>query len=265
LKGQRFYKYHGTGNDFIIFDNRSKKIVFTEPQIASLCHRQFGIGADGLMMILPSDVADFEMKYYNSDGFEGTMCGNGSRCLTALAGDLGIINDKATFLATDGLHQSEILAKTNHETYVRVKLNDINQFEKQNNYFIIDSGSPHYIEFVEDIHRIDVFARGKAIRWDARFEPGGINVNFAEFKSDRILVKTFERGVENITLSCGTGVTATTIAANLVRNTYLNRVMVETDGGTLFVEFKKEKDTFTDIWLEGPTVKVFEGEIETDL
>ncbi|OQX80868.1 MAG: diaminopimelate epimerase [Bacteroidetes bacterium 4484_249] len=254
-----FYKYHGTGNDFILIDNRKGDIELKKDQIAWLCNRRLGIGGDGLMFLLSSADFDFEMKYFNADGAEGTMCGNGGRCITAFANFLGIIKNKAHFMAIDGLHESEILSKNEQSVNVSLKMTDVDYIEKKNDYIFMNTGSPHYIKFVEDIEKVDVFNEGKRIRWDKRFQPGGTNVNFVEIKESKLIVRTFERGVEDVTLSCGTGVTASALAASMFQADDKNVFDIETYGGKLKVSFTKDKEKFTNIRLEGPAVKVFEG------
>ncbi len=257
-----FTKYHGTGNDFILIDNRNGNIVLQEKKIAFLCHRQFGIGADGLMFLFSSEKYDFEMKYFNSDGGEGSMCGNGGRCITAFAKAIGLIDQNARFMAIDGVHESKILSESARETFVSLKMKDVENVEIREGNYIINTGSPHCIKFVENVELTEVFTEGKKIRWDEQFQPDGINVNFVEIKNDHIIVRSFERGVENITLSCGTGVTAASIATAVFTNTSPGKIKVKTDGGDLLVRFNKNKGRFTDIFLEGPAVKVFDGIID---
>ena len=257
-----FYKYHGTGNDFILIDNRSGKITLTKDQIAYLCHRQFGIGADGLITISDLPGFDFHMKYYNSDGGEGTMCGNGGRCITAFAGTRGVINKKVRFSAIDGEHYSEVLAVSGNEFYVSLKMADVEQYQKAEDGYIINTGSPHFVKIVDDIEKVDVYREGKSLRWEKRFQPEGINVNFVEIKDDHLIVRSFERGVENITLSCGTGVTASALAASTLSENDIHYFDIKTYGGNLKVRFAKSGKRFNDIWLEGPAIKVFDGQIE---
>jgi diaminopimelate epimerase len=257
-----FKKYHGTGNDFILIDNRSGDINLNKGQIAFICHRQFGIGADGLILLSNKPGFDFQMTYYNSDGGEGTMCGNGGRCITAFAAALGVIDREAGFSAIDGEHFSEIKAKNGHEFYVSLKMSDVTQVEKVEEGFFINTGSPHLVKFVSDIEKVDAYKEGKQLRWDKRFQPAGTNVNFVEIKGDLLIVRSFERGVENITLSCGTGVTASALAASVLKNDDRKHFNINTLGGDLKVRFDKLNNTFKNIWLEGPAVMVFEGQIE---
>jgi diaminopimelate epimerase len=254
-----FYKYQGTGNDFIIMDNRDKRYdSLTRQQVAFLCDRRFGIGADGLMLLNTHPDYDFEMKYYNSDGRESTMCGNGGRCLTQFAFDIGIDKTSFSFLAVDGPHEANI-----NEKVVALKMNDVNQVRHDHGDYILNTGSPHYVQFTNDVMHLDVYKKGKEIRHNKEFEKEGINVNFVEQTelTDRIIVRTYERGVEDETFSCGTGVTAAALVS-AHNDSGFNRVEVKTKGGLLSVEYEKKGDTFKNIWLSGPAVKVFSGTIE---
>ncbi|SHF12336.1 diaminopimelate epimerase [Flavisolibacter ginsengisoli] len=256
-----FYKYQGTGNDFIIMDNRDKRYdSLTRQQVAFLCDRRFGIGADGLMLLNTHPGYDFEMKYYNSDGRESTMCGNGGRCLTQFAYDIGIDKTSFSFLAVDGPHEANI-----NEKVVALKMNDVNQVRHDHGDYILNTGSPHYVQFTNDVMHLDVYKKGKEIRHNKEFEKEGINVNFVEQTelTDRIIVRTYERGVEDETFSCGTGVTAAALVS-AHNDSGFNRVEVKTKGGLLSVEYEKKGDTFKNIWLSGPAVKVFSGTIEID-
>ncbi len=259
-----FHKYHGTGNDFILIDNRSDIFKPDEKVISALCHRRFGIGADGLMTLNNHPEYDFEMKYYNADGREGTMCGNGGRCIGAFAGFLNIIDKETKFKAIDGVHKAIIKPETENISLVTLQMQDVSLPEQKKDWFFLDTGSPHYVEFVDSIEEKGVFEEGKKIRWDKRFQPGGTNVNFVELNGTKLKVATFERGVEDVTLSCGTGVTASALAASLVTEKGKGYFDVETAGGNLKVLFKRVKDIFTDIWLEGPAERVFSGTIEID-
>lgn len=254
-----FQKYQGTGNDFIIIDNRSGTYDnITESQVRHLCDRHFGIGADGLMLFNLKPGYDFEMKYYNADGRESSMCGNGGRCIIRFAIDLGIHQFTYRFWAPDGEHEAEI---DNHNK-IRLKMHDVKQIEDHDNYIIINTGSPHFVKFANDVMNIDVVETGRDIRNSKSFQKEGINVNFVESTGeDSILVRTYERGVEDETLSCGTGVTAAAlVSAHNSRG--FNRVEVTTPGGNLSVEFTKLSDSeFENIWLCGPAEFVFRGEV----
>jgi diaminopimelate epimerase len=257
----KFYKYQGTGNDFILADNRKNEYSSLTPdQIRNICDRRFGIGADGLMLLNEKPGYDFEMKYYNADGKEGSMCGNGGRCMIKFAYQLGIRPEKYKFLAVDGAHEAEI----DVDGTVSLKMNDVRTIRKFHSDFIVDTGSPHYIKMVTHVLDMDVFKKGYEIRHSREFEEDGINVNFVEQteEADKIIVRTFERGVEDETLSCGTGVTAAALVCYHNENGF-NEVEVKTLGGLLIVEFDRvDEDRFENIWLCGPAEKIFEGTIE---
>ena len=253
------YKYQGTGNDFIIVDNREQHTQLTTEQIKGLCDRRFGIGADGFMLLELAPQVDFKMVYYNSDGNESSMCGNGGRCIVAFAKKLGVISNSAKFLAIDGLHDAEI-----QEDQVSLKMNDVKNIEIGADYYFLNTGSPHYIKFVTNINTLNVFEEGKKIRYNTRFFEEGTNVNFIEMQQDELMVRTYERGVEDETLSCGTGVTAAALVACLANtSTTKNSCSIKTLGGHLNVKFDKVLDsTFYNIWLEGPAMFVFKTDIE---
>jgi diaminopimelate epimerase len=258
-----FYKYQGTGNDFIILDNRTGIYPTFKPElIASLCDRRFGIGADGLMLLNNKEGYDFEMKYYNADGGEGSMCGNGGRCMVKFAYHLGIHRNAYHFLAADGEHEAEIDA----EGIVSLKMKDVRKILEINGNFILDTGSPHYVKFVADVMDYDVVHEGTIVRHSPGFEKEGINVNFVEQKkTDEIIVRTYERGVEDETYSCGTGVTASALVCYHNEVGY-NEVTVLTRGGRLAVRFDRSDDNvFTNIWLCGPAEKAFEGKKDVEL
>ncbi|MEO5947642.1 MAG: diaminopimelate epimerase [Chitinophagaceae bacterium] len=256
-----FYKYQGTGNDFILADNREKKYSsFTTDQIHKLCDRRFGIGADGLMLLNEKDEFDFEMKYYNADGKEGSMCGNGGRCIIKFACHLGIHKEIYRFLASDGAHE----AKIDTNGIISLKMKDVKNIKKFHNDFILDTGSPHYIKLSSNVMEMDVFKKGYEIRHSKEFEEEGINVNFVEQleEVDKIIVRTFERGVEDETFSCGTGVTAAALVCYHNENGF-NDVQVKTLGGKLSVEFDRLDDSrYENIWLCGPAEKVYEGTVQ---
>ena len=255
----KFYKYQGTGNDFIIADNRKNEYSLTTEQIHHLCDRRFGIGADGLMLLQDRNGFDFEMKYYNADGREGSMCGNGGRCMTKFAYQLGIHREVYRFLASDGAHEAEI----DMDGIVSLKMKDVKTIRRFHNDFILDTGSPHYIKMVTNVADIDVFKKGSEIRHSREFEEEGINVNFVEQlrEADKISVRTYERGVEDETFSCGTGVTAAALVCYHNENGF-NDVEVNTLGGLLTVEFDRIDDNkYENIWLCGPAEKVYEGTV----
>lgn len=255
-----FYKYQGTGNDFILADNRQNEYVLTQQQIHKLCDRRFGIGADGLMLLQNKEGFDFEMKYCNADGKEGSMCGNGGRCMVKFAYHLGIHREVYRFLASDGVHEAEI----DIDGIVSLKMKDVSVIKKFRGDYLLNTGSPHYIKLVTDVMHLDVYKKGYEIRHSKDFEEEGINVNFVEqsVEPDKIIVRTFERGVEDETYSCGTGVTAAALVCYHNENGF-NDVEVQTLGGHLSVEFDRvDEDRFENIWLCGPAEKVFQGHVE---
>ena len=255
-----FHKYQGTGNDFIILDNRDLQYSkITADQVKQLCSRRFGIGADGLMMLQTAKGYDFEMVYYNSDGRPSSMCGNGGRCLVKFAQRMGIEKTLYKFLAVDGEHEAEI----DHDNTVSLKMKDVNGIREYHGDFILDTGSPHYVKMVTNVKDLDVFHKGKEIRNNNNFAKEGINVNFvSQLSEDEIFVRTYERGVEDETLSCGTGVTAAAVISYHNDNGF-NDVTVHTKGGKLTVEYdRRDDDHYENIWLTGPAEKVYEGVIE---
>jgi diaminopimelate epimerase len=228
-------------------------------QIKKLCDRHFGIGADGLMLLNKKQGYDFEMKYYNADGNESTMCGNGGRCLVKFAHESGIHKTTYQFYAIDGEHEAEI----EDGDKVSLKMKDVSRVDYYSGYAVLNTGSPHFVKFAANVEDIDVVETGKGIRYSEQFSKEGINVNFVEtMGEDQIFVRTYERGVEDETLSCGTGVTAAALLAAHNENGF-NTVDVKTPGGSLSVEYNKIDDEhFNDIWLCGPAVLVFKGEVE---
>lgn len=257
-----FYKYQGTGNDFILIDNRDNKLgdIGVE-KIRFMCNRRTGIGADGLMLLNSREGYDFEMKYYNADGNEGSMCGNGGRCLVKFAYNQGMRKTTFHFLAVDGPHEAEV----DEDGIVSLKMKDVDHIETRKADLIIDTGSPHYIRQVKELKDLDVFTEGRDIRNNTEFAEKGINVNFVEaVNDDEIFVRTYERGVEDETLSCGTGVTAAALAFHHNENGF-NEVIVHTRGGRLSVEYDRGiNDSYKNIWLCGPAKEVFQGRISLD-
>jgi len=256
----KFYKYQGTGNDFIILDNRNNEYSFiTNDQVRRLCARRLGIGADGLMLFNEKKGYDFEMRYYNADGGESTMCGNGSRCIVKFAYHLGMHRNEYKFLAVDGEHEAEI----DPDGTVSVKMIDVDKIYKLRGDFVLNTGSPHYVKLSNDVMDMDVYKKGRDIRYSKDYEAEGINVNFVEQSDDdKIIVRTYERGVEDETYSCGTGVTAAALVSYHNENGF-NEVEVKTLGGTLTVEFDRlDDDRYVNIWLCGPAEKVFEGTVD---
>jgi diaminopimelate epimerase len=256
----KFDKYQGNGNDFIIIDDRMNRFNDDASIVNRLCDRHFGIGADGLMLVRESETADFEMLYYNSDGALSTMCGNGGRCIAAFCYEHGIAGKKMRFSAVDGFHHAVIENKLKEGYYdVSLEMIDVEKVERRKNHFFLDTGSPHHVEFVQDLKDLNVYENGKKIRYSSAYEPDGTNVNFVEVFDDHIFVRTYERGVENETLSCGTGVTASAIATFL--KTGKKDFSIETPGGQFSVDFQFDNNLFHNVWLRGPAVKVFTGEI----
>lgn len=254
-----FYKYQGTGNDFIIVDNRLQNIDKNDTKrIAQLCDRRFGIGADGFILLENDKICDFKMVYYNADGNESSMCGNGGRCITAFAKYIGVIENETSFNAVDGLH----IAKINGDI-VHLQMKDVKTIQAYDDHLFLDTGSPHHVEIVSDIQNLDVIEKGSAIRYGQPYGKAGSNVNFVEYISDnRFAVRTYERGVEDETLSCGTGVTAVALAMHQSSKVFENEVNLKTQGGELTVSFEQSENGYKNIWLIGPAEQVFKGEIQ---
>ena len=255
-----FRKGHGTGNDFIIADNRDHSFPVHKILIADLCHRRFGIGADGLMLLENSPHSGFGMRYFNADGGEGSMCGNGGRCIAAFASHMGVALNEMTFSAVDGIHHARILATDDKTMMVSLRMQDVDNVSRQENFFLADTGSPHYVEFVESVEIPGLMERGKQIRYSPAFAPGGVNVNFACFTSQGIKMRTYERGVENETLSCGTGSVAVALAASILRGGGSWKILAP--GGELQVDFIPDKTVFREVNLQGPATRVFSGTIQ---
>jgi diaminopimelate epimerase len=256
----KFYKYQGTGNDFVILDNRSAEVSLTSEQVALLCDRRFGVGADGLMLLESEPGIDFRMVYYNSDGRLSSFCGNGARCITAFAKHLGVIVERAFFSASDGMHEARI----DENGRVKLKMQDVKQMEVTADHCWVNTGSPHYVTVVENLDSFDVVGEGRRIRNSDRFREEGTNVNFVQKRESDIYVRTYERGVEDETFSCGTGVAAAALVASVKGiSTARNSCTVHTRGGNLEVSFEKVLDSkFYNIWLTGPAERVFEGLID---
>lgn len=256
----KFYKYQGAGNDFIIIDNRPLLAKLGETEIAALCHRRLGIGADGLILLQNHASLHFEMIYYNSNGLPSTMCGNGGRCIAAFAADIGIDakNNPLTFMAIDGYHEAVLEQSIKNGYQVNLKMQDVKEVVLRDTYCILNTGSPHFVVKIDDIDLIDIIKQAHAIRYAEQFKEKGINVNFIQQINTDLKVRTYERGVEDETWSCGTGVVASAITSYLFTGIIPSNIY--TKGGVLNVSFKTEnKEVFTDIHLTGPAIKVFEG------
>lgn len=258
-----FDKYQGTGNDFIIIDNRQNQLPadkISQSLIKNLCDRRMGIGADGLMLLQDAEDLDFRMRYFNADGGEGPMCGNGGRCIVSFARRHEIIDCQTSFIAADGPHQAQA---TDSGSSVKLKLQDIAGFQLYDDGYFIDTGAPHFVMFVDNIESLDVENKGRELRHDSRFEKGA-NINFVQMLSaETMRVRTYERGVEAETYSCGTGVTASAVVAHLKENRNKTAFAIATLGGPLTVSFTpKSNDTFEEVFLQGPATFVYKGEIE---
>jgi len=255
-----FYKYQGTGNDFVMIDNRTNFFPKEDIQlIERLCDRRFGIGADGLILLENDSDTDFRMVYYNSDGNESSMCGNGGRCLVAFANQLGVISNQAIFMATDGLHHASV----GDDAIVSLQMIDVDEIQKKDSYTFLNTGSPHHVQIVEDLKNYNVKDNGASIRYGELYGEKGSNVNFVKkIDDDTFSVRTYERGVEDETLACGTGVTAVAIAMNATGETDKTSINLNVEGGKLNVSFDKMGDHFTNVFLTGPAKFVFKGSIE---
>jgi len=260
----QFYKLQGAGNDFVLIDDRAQ--VFNEKDnalVKFLCDRRFGIGADGLMLLRNKDGFDFEMVYYNSDGNESSMCGNGGRCITAFANEIGLKKDKYVFMAIDGEHEAE-LELNNGEYWVKLQMIDVKEVEVGSSYLYLNTGSPHYVVFVEGLDHYPVVEEAKKIRYSERFKEKGTNVNFVEIINGILHIRTYERGCEEETLACGTGVTAAVLAAFHSGKIEKKIMPVQAMGGKLSVSFERVGDVYKKVCLEGPAKMVYKGEIDVD-
>lgn len=257
----KFYKYQGAGNDFIVFDNRNHSFGEHNTElIQKLCDRRFGIGADGLMLLQEVAGYDFEMIYFNADGREGSMCGNGGRCIVAFANHLGIFGRETAFLAADGAHAASL---TEVKDTVKLQMIDVDEVEQNPDFIVLNTGSPHYVQRVQGLHQMDVVAQGRLVRYNDRFSTEGINVNFVEKTNKGYSLRTYERGVEDETLACGTGATAVAMAMALHEGLEGDLCLpVQVMGGDLTISFHKEGRHFTNVYLEGPAKFVFSGEID---
>lgn len=276
-----FWKYQGAGNDFIMLDQREQTWLTraNTAQIERLCDRHFGVGADGLILLQPKEGYDFEMVYFNADGRESTLCGNGGRCVAAFAQALGVIGAHGHFWAIDGPHEAIVAPKADGSSWVELKMGDVGNIQRDGEAFVLNTGSPHYIRFETGIAQLDMRATGRAVRYSDTYKAEGINVNVVEMihgedanptsdirnpKSPSLSIRTYERGVEDETLACGTGVTAAALAWHRANNgeSGAYEVPVKAQGGQLSVRFTALSDgTFSDIWLCGPAAAVFKGEM----
>lgn len=252
----RFFKYQGTGNDFIMLDGYQNTVNISVSEIQKLCDRRFGIGADGLIILKKHNDLDFEMDYYNADGSQ-SFCGNGSRCAQAFAKDLGVIDKTSKFLAIDGEHEGKSIGD-NFATL----MGNVSQVDQLDQDYFIHTGSPHYIKYVDNIDAIDVQQEGSSIRYSDTYKEEGTNVNFASVDDGFLKVRTYERGVEGETLSCGTGVTAVAISYLYKTNSFQKEVNIQAVGGNIQIQLDRASELeFKNIWLIGPAQKVFEGEV----
>lgn len=255
-----FYKYEGTGNDFVMIDNRQN--IFPKNNlklIEKLCDRRFGIGADGLILLENDSETNFKMVYYNSDGNESSMCGNGGRCITAFAKSLNVIQNEATFIATDGLHEATIL----ENELVNLQMKDVSEVKIESDYVFLNTGSPHHVMLVDDLENQDVKTIGAQIRYSDLYGKAGSNVNFVkQISESHFALRTYERGVEDETLSCGTGATAAAIAMNAIGKTNSHTIKLDVEGGQLEVSFDKVDDRYINVFLKGPATFVFSGKID---
>lgn len=254
---QTFYKYQGTGNDFVMIDNRQQTFGKNNLEcVTFLCDRRFGVGADGLILLENHKDADFEMIYFNADGSQ-SFCGNGGRCAVAFAKQLGIIDDRATFMAIDGMHHAVV-----NDRIVKLQMLDVEDVEKHDNYVFLDTGSPHHVQFEDNLNDFDIKTKGAKIRYGSPYNEVGSNVNFVKKISDATFaVRTYERGVEDETLSCGTGVTAVAIAMHALKETKDSVVNLNVQGGELQVSFEVVNGVYKNVWLIGPAKLVYSGEI----
>jgi len=252
----KFFKYQGTGNDFIMIDNRKKFFDTANTDLVKfLCDRRFGVGADGFILLEEHPDYDFQMVYFNSDGNQSSMCGNGGRCIVQFASDMGVIGNETSFLAIDGEHDAYI-----KDGLVHLKMIDVEAVEAGDGFYFLNTGSPHYVQYVQKIKEFAVYDEGYKVRNNERFRKEGTNVNFIEKEGDRLWVRTYERGVEDETYSCGTGVTASALVASL--QGMKSPIPVTTLGGDLSISFQKAEKGYKDIYLIGPAKQVFEGVIK---
>lgn len=252
-----FYKYQGTGNDFVMIDNRNNEFPKDNVElVANLCDRRFGVGSDGLILLEDDENTDFRMVYFNADGNESSMCGNGGRCIVAFAHFLGLIENKTEFIAVDGLHEASI-----DGDIVNLKMLDVQEIKQKSNALYLNTGSPHHVQLVNELKSFNVVKEGARLRYGVYGEKGS-NINFVEHnKSGGYNIRTYERGVEDETLSCGTGVTAVALGMYHMGNTKEKTIAVKALGGDLEVSFDEENGTYSNIYLKGKAKQVFKGEL----
>ena len=254
-----FYKYQGTGNDFIMIDNR--QLIFSKNDtklIEKLCDRRFGIGGDGLILLENDETTNFKMVYYNSDGNQSTMCGNGGRCLVAFAKKLNIIENHATFMAVDGLHHATI----DENDRVSLQMIDVSEIKIHSNYTFLNTGSPHHVLQAQNLENLEVKNEGSKIRYSDLYGQTGSNVNFVnQISENEFSIRTYERGVEDETLSCGTGATAVAIAMHATKMTNSNNIQINVQGGKLEVSFDLKNGVYKNVFLKGPAIFVFEADL----
>ena len=257
----RFFKYQGAGNDFIMIDGRDSNVQLSENQVNQLCDRHFGIGADGLIIIREHESADFYMEYYNADGAIGSLCGNGSRCAIMFVADLGLTKEQYVFMAADGLHRA-----SKEKDQVSLEMNKVNSWLSFGENFLIDTGSPHYLIHSQKIASQDMNGLGRQIRYSEEFAEEGVNVNLIEYHEDEqmLSMRTYERGVENETLACGTGALGVALSTVLFKIPVVTPVKIKAPGGLLEVDFKFTGEAFQEIILKGPAKYVFQGTIQVD-
>ena len=253
----RFSKYHGAGNDFVMLDAINFPVSLSDEEVMRICDRRTGVGADGLIMVLPSEKYDFKMKYYNCDGHESTFCGNGGRCIAAFAVEQGLVPQHIEYEAIDGIHKALVTKESDNEFMVSLTMRDIESYDIDDNRLIINTGSPHYVTRVKNLNNFDVRKHGAEIRHDKKISSDGVNVDFMEMIDNQIHIRTFERGVEDETLACGTGVTASAIAASLWFGG--NNIDINTRIAKLNVRFEKSGNSIRNIVLSGPATHVFDG------
>jgi diaminopimelate epimerase len=258
----KFYKYQGTGNDFVMIDNRELTFPTNNVKLISqLCDRKFGIGADGLILLQNHTSLDFEMIYYNADGSTSTMCGNGGRCIVAFAQYLKLIDFETSFMASDGVHYATI-----NDNLIALQMIDVNHVKVTNEYTYLYTGSPHHIVEDNNLEKTNVNQVGASIRYSELYGKEGCNINFVkQINENTFQIRTYERGVEAETLSCGTGATATAIAMYNNHKTISNCINILVQGGKLQIKFDNIHNVFKNVFLIGEAIQVFKGEINVNL